>query len=35
MRSCDESVEMNHKLNLPYLPDHPYRTLFIGGSGSE
>ena len=23
-----------HKPNWPYIPDHPYRTLMIGGSGS-
>ena len=25
---------MNHNLNWPYIPDHPYRILIIGGSGS-
>ena len=23
-----------HNSKLPYIPDHPYRTLIIGGSGS-
>ena len=23
-----------HNKNLPYIPDHPYRILIIGGSGS-
>ena len=23
-----------HNKNCPYIPDHPYRTLIIGGSGS-
>ena len=25
---------INHNLNWPYIPDHPYRILIIGGSGS-
>ena len=25
---------VNHNLNYPYIPDHPYRILIIGGSGS-
>ena len=25
----------NHNLNGPYIPDHPYRILIIGGSGSR
>ena len=29
-----ESVEMNHNLNQPYIPDHPFRILIIDGSGS-
>ena len=24
-----------HKKKWPYIPDHPYRILIIGGSGSE
>ena len=23
-----------HKPKLPYIPDHPYRILILGGSGS-
>ena len=25
---------INHNPNWPYIPDHPYRILIIGGSGS-
>ena len=25
----------DHSLKWPYIPDHPYRMLIIGGSGSE
>ena len=24
-----------HNLKWPYIPDHPYRILIIGGSGPE
>ena len=24
-----------HSKNWPYIPDHPYRILIIGGSGSR
>ena len=34
MRNFDESVEINHNPNWPDVPDHPYRMLIIGGSGS-
>ena len=34
MKNYDQSVETNHNPNWPYIPDHPYRILFIGGSGS-
>ena len=34
MKHCDQSVEMNHNLNWPYIADHPYRILITGGSGS-
>ena len=34
MKNYDQSVEVNHNANLPYIPDHPYRILLIGGSGS-
>ena len=33
-KNYDESVEVNHNINWPYIPDHPYRILVIGGSGS-
>ena len=26
--------KMKHNLNWPYIPDHPYRVLIIGGSDS-
>ena len=25
---------IEHNLKRPYIPDHPYRILIIGGSGS-
>ena len=28
-------IETIHNKNWPYIPDHPYRILIIGGSGSE
>ena len=34
MKNYDQSVEINHNRNWPYIPDHPYRILIIGGSGS-
>ena len=34
IKSYDESVEIHHIPNWPYTPDHHYRILFIGGSGS-
>ena len=34
MRHFDESVEINRNPNWPDVPDHPYRILIIGGSGS-
>ena len=27
--------KINHNPNWPYIPDHPYRILIIGGSRSE
>ena len=27
-------IETKHNKKCPYIPDHPYRTLIIGGSGS-
>ena len=34
MKNKDESVKINGNLNWPYIPDHPYRILIIGGSRS-
>ena len=34
MKSYDQSVKINHNPNWSYIPDHPYRILIIGGSGS-
>ena len=34
MKNYDQSVEINHNPNWPYIPDHSYRILIIGGSGS-
>ena len=34
IESYDESIEINHNPYWPYIPDHPYRILIIGGSGS-
>ena len=29
-----EQEQHSHKKNWPYIPDHPYRILIIGASGS-
>ena len=34
MKNYEHSVEINHNPNWPYIPDHPYRILIIGGLGS-
>ena len=34
MKNYDESVEINHNTNWPYIPNHPYRILIVDGSGS-
>ena len=34
IKSDDESVEINHNPNWPYIAHHPYRILIIGGLGS-
>ena len=34
MKNYDQSVGINHNPNWSYIPDHPYRILIIGGSGS-
>ena len=30
----DQSVKINHHINWPYISNHPYTTLIIGGLGS-
>ena len=35
MKNYDQSVEINHNPNCPYISDHPYRILIMGGSGSR
>ena len=32
VKNYDQSIEINHNLNWPYVPDHAYRILIIGGS---
>ena len=32
IKKYDESVEINHNPNWPYIPDHSYRILIIDGS---
>ena len=34
IKHYDESVKINHNLNWPFVPDHPYRIWIIGGLGS-
>ena len=34
MKTYDQSFEINHNPNWPYIPDNPYRIWIIGGSGS-
>ena len=34
MKNYDQSVELNHSPNWPYIPNPPYRILIIGGSRS-
>ena len=34
VKDYDESVEINHDPNWPYIPDHPHKFLIIGSSGS-
>ena len=31
---CVNENKTEHNLKRPYIPDHPYRILIIGGSGS-
>ena len=34
-KNYDQSGEINYDTNWSYIPDHPYRILIMGGSGSE
>ena len=34
MKIYDESVEINHNPHWPYIYDHHFRILIIGGLGS-
>ena len=34
VKNYNQTVEINHNPNWSYIPDHPYRIIFIGGSGS-
>ena len=34
MENYDQSIEINHNQYWPYIPDHPYRILITGVSGS-
>ena len=31
MKNYDQSIEINHNINWPYIPGHPYRIFIIGG----
>ena len=33
MKTYNQSVEINHNPNWPYIPDHTYIILIIGGLG--
>ena len=35
MKKYDQLVEINHTPNGLDIPDHPYKILIIGGSGSR
>ena len=32
-KNYDQSVEIKNHPNWPYIPDHSYRILIVGGSG--
>ena len=34
MKNHDQTVKVYHNPSWPYIPDHPYRILIIGGWGS-
>ena len=33
-KNYDQSVQINHNPNWPYIPDHIFRIVVIGGFGS-
>ena len=35
MKNYNQSIKISHNPNWPYIPDHPFRILLIGGSGLE
>ena len=35
MKNHEQSVEVNHNLKWPYIPDNPYKISIIGDSGSR
>ena len=35
MKNYDELVKINHIQNWSYIPNYPYRTITIEGSGSD
>ena len=34
MKNHDQTVKIYHNPSWPYIPDHPFRMLIIGGWGS-
>ena len=34
VKNYDQAVEINYNPNWPYISDHPYRILIVGGLGS-
>ena len=34
MKNYDQTFEINHNPNWPYIPDHPYKILITSGSRS-
>ena len=34
LKNYNQSVELNHNPNWPYIPNTPFKILIIGGSGS-
>ena len=35
MKNHEQSVEVNHNLKWPYIPDNPYKISIIGDSESR